>query len=301
MIMGILSGESLDKETIDKLIPKKLEVINSIQIGTDKEGNILLMSADFPRSILPALYILSVSDYVIFWIGKTITSFDGEIVLAIENSDVKDGVCLFNEFSDISSFEKLFSNYRVGKFKRIDINGDYEFKPIESQRDFKYISIDKHFLVKGIGSVIIGFVLGKRIEKGDKLFLLPSLKPCSIKSIQIMDIDRSSAERGSYVGLALNNVSEADMSNNYAVSSINEVNDTFTVRFTKSNFYNEDPFSKQLSCSFFGENLSLTLQDLNGEISVKFNKKIPLIRGKYVLADSSLSQGKNRIVGNIEI
>ena len=169
------------------------------------------------------------------------------------------------------------------------------------ERDFKYVSIDKHFIVKGIGSVIIGFVLGQQIKKGEKLLLLPSLKQCSVKSIQIMDVDNDSAEADSHVGLALNNVSEQDLSNNYALSSINKVNDTIEIELTLSPFYKEDPFSKQLSCSFFGEPLSLNLLKDGSTVKAHFNRKIAEIKGTYLLADPSLSIGRNRVVGRIKL
>ncbi|MCL4375910.1 hypothetical protein M1558_00245 [Candidatus Parvarchaeota archaeon] len=301
MIIALLSAKPIEEEKMKHIISKKLDLINNVQIALDKTGNLILYSVDFPKSLLSILYILSVSDYVYFFAGSEINALDAELALCVENSDIEEGLILKDNFSDVTSFDRFFDKYKVGKFKKSDLNPIVIEKINEKKRDFKYVSIDKHFIVKGIGSVIIGFVLGQQIKKGEKLLLLPSLKQCSIKSIQIMDVDNDSAEAGSHVGLALNNVSEQDLSNNYALSSISKVNDTVEVELTLSPFYKEDPFSKQLSCSFFGEPLSLNLLREGSTVKAHFNRKIAEIKGIYLLADPSLSIGRNRVVGRIKL
>lgn len=301
MIIALLSAKPVEEEDLKSIISKKLDLINNVQIALDKSGNLVLYSIDFPKSILSTLYILSVADYAYFFAGREITALDAELALCIENSSIERGLILKADYSDVGSFDKFFEKYKLGKFKKSDLNSIPVENARQKERDFKYVSIDKHFIVKGIGSVIIGFVMGQSVKKGEKLLLLPSLKQCSIKSIQIMDVDNDSADAGSHVGLALNNVSESDLSNNYALSSIGSVNDVLDVKLTLSPFYKEDAFSKQLSCSFFGEPLSLSVLKEGDKIRVHFNKKIPEIKEAYLLADSSLSVGRNRVVGKIEI
>ncbi|MCL4397173.1 hypothetical protein M1494_02390 [Candidatus Parvarchaeota archaeon] len=300
MIIALLSAKPIEEEKMKGIISKKLDLINNVQIALDKNGNLVLYSVDFPKSLLSILYILSVSDYVYFFAGSEINALDAELALCIENSDIEEGLILKDDYSDITSFDRFFEKYKVGKFKKSDLSSMSIEKTKQKDRAFKYVSIDKHFIVKGIGSVIIGFVLGQEIKKGEKILLLPSLKQCSIKSIQIMDVDNDSANTGSHVGLALNNVSEQDLSNNYALSSISKVSDTIEVELTLSPFYKEDPFSKQLSCSFFGEPLSLNLIREGSSVKAHFNKKVPEIKSNYLLADPSLSIGRNRVVGRIK-
>ncbi|MGC8533219.1 MAG: hypothetical protein ACP5MV_01130 [Candidatus Parvarchaeum sp.] len=300
MIIGLMSSKPIEEEKMKGIISKKLDLINGVQIALDKNDNLILYSVDFPKSLLSVLYILSVSDYVYFFVGSEINALDAELALCIENSGIEDGLVLKDDYSDINSFDKFFEKYKVGKFNKSDISQISVEKTKQKEKYFKYVSIDKHFIVKGIGSVIIGFVIGQQIRKGEKLFLLPSLKQCSVKSIQIMDVDNDFAETGSHVGLALNNVSEQDLSNNYALSSINKVNDTLEVELTLSPFYKEDPFSKQLSCSFLGEPLSLNLLRDGSRVNAHFNRKIPEIKGTYLIADPSLSVGRNRVVGKIK-
>lgn len=300
MIIGLMSSKPIEEDKMKGIISKKLDLINNVQIALDKSDNLILYSVDFPKSLLSVLYILSVSDYVYFFVGSEINALDAELALCVENSGIEDGLVIKDDYSDINSFDKFFEKYKVGKFNKSDISQISIEKTKQKEIDFKYVSIDKHFIVKGIGSVIIGFVIGQQIRKGEKLFLLPSLKQCSVKSIQIMDVDNDFAETGSHVGLALNNVSEQDLSNNYALSSINKVSDTLEVELNLSPFYKEDAFSKQLSCSFLGEPLSLNLLREGSGVKAHFNRKIPKIKGTYLIADPSLSVGRNRVVGKIK-
>ena len=300
MIIALLSSEKIPDDKLHRLISKKLDLINNVQICSNKKGDILLYPTDFPNSIVSLLNILSVSDKVMLCVNGQITALDAELVLAVENSDLG-GIVLKDEYSDITSFDRFFKGYRITDFKKVGLSEEYSFENEYKTRNFKYVSIDKHFIVKGIGSVLIGFVLGDTVKKGEKLLLLPSLKACTIKSIQVMDVDRSEAEGGTHVGLALNNVSEEDLSNNYAVSSFRELEQVYNVSLHISPFYKEDIFSKQLSFSFFGENIPVSLTNENGITRARFNKKIPSIKGRYSVADASLSIGKNRIAGSITL
>lgn len=301
MIGAFLSSSEPTEEQLREFVSKKLDFINNLQIYLCKNGDILLRPSDFPKSIISVIYALSLADYVLFNVGKEINSFDAELSLCIENSRVDQGGLVINDYSDTVSFEKFFSNYKVGRFTRVSSITEVSSKNTDKKFEFKYVSIDKHFIVKGIGSVIIGFVIGNQITKGERLLLLPSLKQCSVKNIQIMDVDSASADTGSHVGLALNNISEQDLSANYAVSSLDAVDDKMDGKLTMSPFYKEDPFSKQLSCSFLGEALSVSLLKENDSTKIKFNKKIPKVTGKYLLVDPSLAMGRNRVVGNFEI
>ncbi len=301
MISAFLSESSLQDSDIKDFVSKKLDIINNVQICLAKNGDIILLPVDFPKSILSVLYALSLADYVLFEIGPEINSLTAELALCIENSGIQKGYSVLKDSSDLVSFDKFFSKYKVGVFNKIHNINEIEQKSEKRTSGFKYVSVDKHFIVKGIGSVIIGFIAGDSVSKGDRLYLLPSLKQCSIKSIQIMDIDSNSADTGAHVGLSLNNVSESDLSSNYAVSSLNQVYSELDVKVKVLDFYKENPFSKQLSFAFFGENLSLNLIKENDKVKARFNKAIPIVKGRYLLVDPSLSIGRNRIVGEFEI
>ena len=269
----------------------------------DKKNEIVVYPTDYPSSINSMLRVLSIADSVIFVLNEEISGQDAEIAVAIENSNINDGFVLVSDASDINSFSKFFADFKLGKFGQIKSGDQIPKTPTHKTKpSFSYISIDKHFIVKGIGNVIIGFNLGAEIRKGDRLRLVPSLKEVTIKSIQLMDVDSQSAATGEHVGLALNNIAESDMENNYAVSSINEVSDSFQGVLRQSPFCKIDPLmSKGLAISFLGKNLNVNLEKSGENLKVKFNRPIVKLKESHLLVDSSLAVGKNRIVGRLEI
>jgi len=73
------------------------------------------------------------------------------------------------------------------------------------------IPIDHHFNVKGIGTVILGFVDQGTVNKHDTLRVYPSTKTCIVRSIQVHDVDVATAQTGDHVGLALKNITNEDL------------------------------------------------------------------------------------------
>ncbi|MDS0256392.1 GTPase [Thermoplasmatales archaeon AK] len=71
------------------------------------------------------------------------------------------------------------------------------------------VVIDHFFKVKSVGTVVLGFVLGGRLERHQKLNLSHIDREVQVRSIQVQDEDYESAESGTRVGISLKNV-EAD-------------------------------------------------------------------------------------------
>ncbi len=304
MIVALLSSKELSENVIHGVISKKLDIINNLQMAAGKHEETIVYAVDYPSSIVSLLRAISIADTCIIIVNQEVSSLDAELVLAVEYSGISEGIIVYDEYSDTASFSKFFSAYKAGKFRMISAGEEYRFESASEGKNpgLKYISIDKHFIVKGIGNVILGFTLNGSVNKGDRMVLLPSLKEVAIKSIQVMDKDVSSAESGLHVGLALNNVNENDLDLNYSVSSSKEISNTYKCKLVKSALFKGDPFaSKGLCCSILGKNLTVALATGENSQSILFNKPIIRANGKHVLADASLSVGKNRIVGSFEL
>ncbi|OPY31102.1 MAG: Elongation factor 1-alpha [Methanomassiliicoccales archaeon PtaU1.Bin124] len=71
------------------------------------------------------------------------------------------------------------------------------------------VPIDHHFNVKGVGTVILGYVARGTVNRHDVVNVLPTKKQAQVRSIQKHDDDYDTAEPGDRVGLALKNI-EAD-------------------------------------------------------------------------------------------
>ena len=68
------------------------------------------------------------------------------------------------------------------------------------------IPIDHFFNVKGVGTVILGYVAAGKVSKHEDLKVLPTDKTAQVRSIQKHDDDYDEAFKGDRVGLALKNV-----------------------------------------------------------------------------------------------
>jgi selenocysteine-specific translation elongation factor len=85
------------------------------------------------------------------------------------------------------------------------------------------VPIDHFFNVKGVGTVILGYVTHGRIEKHDELKVLPTDRKALVRSIQKHDDDYDDAVRGDRVGLALKNVDVEQLDRGYVLTADDRV------------------------------------------------------------------------------
>jgi len=81
------------------------------------------------------------------------------------------------------------------------------------------VPIDHFFNVKGIGTVILGGVMGGTIRKHDMVQVLPIKKPVQVRSIQKHDDDADMAETGDRVGLSLKGIEADELDRGYVLTS----------------------------------------------------------------------------------
>ena len=70
------------------------------------------------------------------------------------------------------------------------------------------VSIDQHFVVKGIGLVGIGYVRSGILERHENVKIYPKKANGIVRSLQVMDDDVDRALTGDRVGIALRGVSD---------------------------------------------------------------------------------------------
>lgn len=81
------------------------------------------------------------------------------------------------------------------------------------------VPIDHHFNVKGVGTVILGYVAKGTVHKHDNVNVLPTKKQALVRSIQKHDDDYDTAEPGDRVGLALKNIESDELDRGYVLTS----------------------------------------------------------------------------------
>jgi selenocysteine-specific translation elongation factor len=80
------------------------------------------------------------------------------------------------------------------------------------------VPIDHFFNVKGVGTVILGHVVGGTIRKHDDLRVLPTDRKALVRSIQKHDDDFDEATSGDRVGLALKNIDVEQLDRGYVLT-----------------------------------------------------------------------------------
>lgn len=150
--------------------------------------------------------ILTLSDIVIIS-TKSIDANFGESVIAAALLNKE--VILTND-NDVSSLvNKLNLKYKVLEKEQI-INELAVISDAKKPTEELLIDIDKVFPVKGVGLVLLGIVRSGIVKVHDKLYTR-SGKEVQIRSIQVQDEDKETADQGARVGLAVKGVEEKDI------------------------------------------------------------------------------------------
>lgn len=80
-------------------------------------------------------------------------------------------------------------------------------------------SIDRHFNIKGVGTVVIGSIVDGCFKKHDKMKVLPIKKEIVLKSIQKHDVDVNECVKGDHVGLALRGIEPNELDRGYVITT----------------------------------------------------------------------------------
>lgn len=143
--------------------------------------------------------------------GNNLTKELGEAIIALDLMGMKRGYFLVDDESKIDQLKPIISKTSLKDFKFYSGNHMEFLDILSSEKHLPRFSkptivVDHFFKVKSVGTVALGFVLGGRVEKHQKLMCSYANKEAQIRSIQVQDEDQDSVESGTRVGLALKNI-----------------------------------------------------------------------------------------------
>jgi selenocysteine-specific translation elongation factor len=158
-----------------------------------------------------------------------------------------------------------------------------EFKPKEelASSRIKRVDIDKSFVVRGVGTVVLGIVTSGSIAVHDTLYA-PNGKEVFIRSIQSQDRDIESAPLYTRVGLAVkgieyDEVEKGDIFSNEQIKPIQELE----AEIKQSEIVKEE--LKEGSTYGFAINFSYTsctIKNVEGKkIKISLDKPVPFAKG----------------------
>jgi selenocysteine-specific translation elongation factor len=172
-----------------------------------------------PESLRPLLSTLNVAESGIIEV-KEINAALGEAMVAFSSSKVENGHIIINpkdgNWIDPEKLSLIRNQAGLESWKihdslpdPHDIRSDLLSRVrIDTTEEEVLVSIDQHFVVRGIGLVGIGYVRSGIIRKHESVEIHPGGHVGVVRSLQVMDDDVDFAVTGDRVGVALRGVQD---------------------------------------------------------------------------------------------
>ncbi len=172
------------------------------------EDIVALVPSDVTGKFYAVGEVVSLADIVVISTAS-IDSLFGEAVIAASLLEKK---VIFTDENDISSLLKSIALKEYSFCNRKMITERIISACAEKKADSEElrIDLDKAFPVKGIGTVLLGFVRSGKVKVHDTL-QLNGEKEILVRSIQVHDSDTQEAKLGDRVGLAIKGADHEDI------------------------------------------------------------------------------------------
>ena len=270
-LVGVFGSQVELKSRLLSSIAKKSETEGIVVYSRVESGRrfSFLDDATFPEKIQGYARIASICDYAyyIFPNSGKLASADGELAVLIDSLKLDGSVQIVDALGDAfadsvkASFRGLSLSLfpvveRDSKSSVIDMTIVKERKNLP--RDKTLVYIDRAFNVKGVGVVVLGFVLSGKISVHDKLRLIPgdSNKLAEVKGIQVSDEDFDTMGRGIRVGLSLKGVELKDLEKtSWLDDGSFELTSRLEFEFRQSPYYKQPTVQRDLHIEVNGEML----------------------------------------------
>jgi hypothetical protein len=273
-IVGVFGTDAGAKGGFLGPITKKSEAEAGIVVHRRVEAAInysFLDDAQFPEKVQGYARIASISDhafYVLPKLGK-IAAADGELAVIVDAFGLQGSILAVDEEppSGIGSFFKGTRLEGFAASNRSSHSSVIDLAAVKtgpnSPAKGTLIYIDRAFSVKGVGVVVLGFILSGKVSVHDELRLIPHTegKKAEVRGIQVSDEDQESVGRGLRVGLSLKGVELKDLDKvSWMDDGSLEVKDRLSFDFRQSKFYKQSVDGRDLHLQLPGEMLTCKLK-----------------------------------------
>jgi selenocysteine-specific translation elongation factor len=259
-ITGVFGSSTALKASFLNSIAKKSEVEGLIVYHKTEAGKrfSFLDDSTFSDKIQGYARIASLSDYAYYIYPN------GELAVLVDSQKL-DGSIITVDSAGIGpemiqtsfkglSLSKFPIDERDSKSSIIDLT---KIKPKSSSpKSGTLVYIDRAFNVKGVGLVVLGFILSGKVALHDKLRPIPgnSERIAEVKGIQVSDEDQQSAGRGIRVGLSLKGIELKDLArtswlDDGSFSIVNKV----SFEFEQSPYYRQPVIERDMHLECAGE------------------------------------------------
>jgi len=277
---GILSVLAVDRAAADELagrLGKRKEEGKYYR----KSGEYLLTVLVPGESLLEAAEAITASD-AFYLVSRDVSREEAELALLAEASGRRGTVVA----SDPDRFSSTLRGFGVAGMVG-------EFSPLEPRTpDLGFALVDSGFIVKGVGPVALGITF-TGLAVHDEVVLLPSGKPASIRSIQVLDEDQESVGPGVRYGVSLRGVEERDLKECYAIVRPG-ARTSESLRIARK--FQWAPDSRSLHAALRGIRLFGSIS--GDELRLERPMPVPASQSeRAVLLDVNVPKGKLRVYG----
>ncbi|MCK4718423.1 MAG: hypothetical protein KAT70_07120 [Thermoplasmata archaeon] len=270
-----------------------------------KKGEVVfttMLPSRYPEKIQPLAHVLGVAHHVVFEV-KELSPVLGEQVIATAHSGHKRAWVMLQNYITKEEVLPLFEDAGIeplwvedGKALRQEV----EALGQEEGEGEGVTVADQSFNVKGVGTVVLGFVLSGIVKKHDKVRVSPGEKECIIRSIQMQDEDQEQAGPGSRVGFALRGIDAEDIPRGSILSTRSfPVTEKGCFELDRSKYWRgalEKDTVLHLSTAFQFVPAKVTSTE---KLELSFDK--PLVDVGRPLLVLQLDSGKQRVVGSARL
>lgn len=267
-LCGVFGTNKDQKDRFESSIAKKSEVEGIIVYHKNESGMrySFLDDPQYPEKIQGYSRIASLSDYFYYLFPSTgkLTPADGELAVLLDAYGINGAIEIIDSNIGKESIKSSFKGLALANFpteERDSKSSIIDFSKIRISQSFPktgtLIYIDRAFSVKGVGVVVLGFILSGEVSVHDKLRLTPGpgeSRYAEVKGIQVSDEDYESAGRGIRVGLSLKGVETKDLSKtSWLDDGSFLLSNQIPMKFRQSPFYKLSVLDRELHVQFPGE------------------------------------------------
>ena len=198
----------------------------------------IIEPSKYPDKMSSLFYASVMADISILVVEK-IDSTLGETILMLDCLGIKRGWIILRNYIQESQLRPLLAgtsleSYTVAEDDPVKIRENLLAMASEVKKGNEApcgsVPIDSHFNVKGVGTVVLGYVVDGMIKRHDKLRVLPLSETVILKSIQKHDIDSEYGIKGEHMGLALRGIESERLDRGYVLTTDNAIKTTKTIK-----------------------------------------------------------------------
>jgi selenocysteine-specific translation elongation factor len=173
----------------------------------------------YPERLAPLFYAVSIAQKALLVVEQIDPAF-GETVIMLDCAGLKDGIVILRNFISREQIAPLIKGTVVDGYEFLEDDknalrerflADVAMLSPSYDSETGTMPVDHFFLVRGIGTVVLGSVAEGTIKKHDELMVLPGEKKALVRSIQKHDEDFDNAGAGERTGIALKGVEVEDL------------------------------------------------------------------------------------------